>query len=335
MEWNKDPATTELHLWQMWRAMVGDLAGRAGRLSDFYSWIVMLSWLVQQETLQSLRQESGCLGEGRWTSRNHHAALQQDLVRVEGAADRPARAGRRVSVISTNANSHSHHHSLISIVPALLGSLAFLLGFVSNFWCESFQFTSDSAPELHFGPWYYRDAEYSSTGDYIVRRLSCTQFPSSLPVDGPLKTARAFSILTPLLAALGLFVAWLSPCNYRVNESHWRTVAVLFFVVSLFQGLSLMVLKSRLCENQTFVRGGFSELYSSSCELGQGAKANAASVALWVLTGVVMLVNRAPKRPIEGPPETQAVTYEQSVTPDGRVTVSETAVVRGTAVETA
>jgi len=45
-----------------------------------------------------------------------------------------------------------------------------------------------------------------------------------------------------------------------------------------------------------------------------------------------MLVIGAPKRPVQGPAETQTVTYQKTTNPDGTSTVAEVAVVKGVAV---
>jgi hypothetical protein len=76
------------------------------------------------------------------------------------------------------------------------------------------------------------------------------------------------------------------------------------------------------------------EIYVDDCQWGQGLTANVVSTVLWFLTGATMLVMGVPERQARPPPETQTVTYQQTTNADGTVTVAETAVVKGIAVET-
>ena len=111
------------------------------------------------------------------------------------------------------------------------------------------------------------------------------------------------------------------------------------FIITLFQGLTLLIFKSDACLNNSvlnYIEGRFDDdpqLYSSECAWDDGSYANIASIVLWFLTAVAMLIlGRPTARPRE-PPETQAVTYQQTTNPeDGTTTVQEVAVVKGKAV---
>jgi len=108
---------------------------------------------------------------------------------------------------------------------------------------------------------------------------------------------------------------------------------VFIVVLPLFQGLTFLIYNSSLCtDNPVLAELGVSADYSQECQWDGGSTSNAASVALWFLTGVAMVIVGCPKRPPRPPPETQAVTYQRTTNPDGTATVAQVGVVKGTAV---
>ena len=231
-------------------------------------------------------------------------------------------------------------------MPAVFASLAFVTSFLFSFWCESVKFIPDpsqnvSVPDLHFGPWYQRKQETvedSVGGDprYFIQN-KCVEYPGNFGVDSSWKTARAFSVMAPIIGGLGAFVLWLAPCLYFMNEATWRLLAIIFIVVvTLFQGLTFLFFKSDACKDNLVVDQfetlGDGNLYPDECEWDEGSTANVLSVVLFFLTGVTMLILGAPVRPPRPPPETQTVTYQRTELPDGGHTVTEVKVVKGTAV---
>lgn len=68
------------------------------------------------------------------------------------------------------------------------------------------------------------------------------------------------------------------------------------------------------------------------CRWNSGSTANVFGIVLWFAAGAAMLVSGTPAREHPKPAETQEVTYQRSVNPDGTVTVNQTNVVKGTAV---
>lgn len=142
------------------------------------------------------------------------------------------------------------------------------------------------------------------------------------------------SIIAPIIGGLLTVGLWLAPCWYRFQHGSWRSLAIFFLVfMTLFQGLTFLIYSSSMClDNPVLAMSGSSDLHSSECSWGQGSTSNAISVVLWFLTGAAMLAVGCPERPPRGPPETQTVTYQQTTNPDGTTTVSEVAVVKGTAV---
>jgi hypothetical protein len=104
-------------------------------------------------------------------------------------------------------------------------------------------------------------------------------------------------------------------------------------LVTSFQGLTFLVYPSSLCtDNPIIAMMGWEGSFEPECAWDQGTTCNVISTVLWFLTGVCMLVQGPPQRPPPEPVETQAVTYQKTVNPDGTSTVAEVAVVKGVAV---
>jgi hypothetical protein len=136
-------------------------------------------------------------------------------------------------------------------------------------------------------------------------------------------------------------VLWFSPFSPgRFDDSKWRSLAIfLSVIITLFQGLTLLIFRSNAaCHNNLVVHSleesvGRSGVYSESCVWDEGSSANVASICLWFVTGVSMILIGRPKATPRPPAETQAVTYEQTTDPEsGAKVVAQVNVVKGTAV---
>jgi len=256
---------------------------------------------------------------------------------------------RRVETFFPSTDTLPNDTSLyrcLHLLPAIFATLAFMTAFLFSFWCESIKFTLNEtaqvdAPSLHFGPWYQRQQAVEEEGvggeSRFFIRNKCVAYPGSVSVDSSWKTTRAFSIMAPIIGGLGAFVLWLAPCLYFLNESSWRSLAIIFIVVvTLFQGLTFLFLKSNACKDNLIVAQfenlGDGSLYPDECEWDEGSTTNVISVVLFFLTGVTMLILGVPVRPPRPPPETQTVTYQRTELPDGGHTVTEVNVVKGVAV---
>jgi hypothetical protein len=226
----------------------------------------------------------------------------------------------------------------LSLLPAILASFAIMTSFLFSFWCESIKFaaleSSEDLPDIQAGVWYVRDTERQEiAGKYVVREV-CVDYPSGTDLDSEWRTVRAFSIITGVIGGILAFVLWISPCLYFLDDSRWRSVALLLIVVmTLFQGLTFLLFRSVACTDSPILDAlGATALYDDECEWDSGSTANVFSTVLWFCTGIAMLALGAPQRPERPPTETQTVTYQQTENPEGGTTVVQVNVVKGTVV---
>lgn len=246
----------------------------------------------------------------------------------------------------------------IGLIPISFAFLAVLCCFVSNFYCDSVRFnklpsnadndsdsdsaTSDLYDNVALGPWYWKKTQVDTITDAagnrrVFVRDVCVQLPGSVNIDATWKAVRAFSIMAPLIGGLATFLLAIVNCLYFLTDSQWKALAAIFAVVlTLFQGLTFLIFQSNACSDNpiyaAYPSDAWSAVYESDCSWGGASTANVFSVALYFLTGLAMLKVGPPRRAPRAPPETQAVTYTQTVNPDGTTTVAETQVVKGTAV---
>lgn len=248
------------------------------------------------------------------------------------------------------------------MIPPLIAIFAFMCTFIANYWCETVKFETSvpsvlinganvALPDVQLGPWYKRETQtiqVSTGGQTTIHAVDvCVAFSSTYVIDSKLKAVRAFSIIAPVIGGLLVIPLCFAPCFYFFSVSTWKIVAMLFLViVTLFQGLTFLVLQSNACSVnpllaeappglvgqfawETFIKTS----YKSQCSWDAGSTTNVVAVVLWFLTGLAMLAVGVPTREPPGPVETQEVTYEKTVNPeDGTMYVAETGVVKGTAV---
>lgn len=239
-----------------------------------------------------------------------------------------------------------HSRSLFTItsfgnrLPACLASMALMCSLLYSSWCQSFSLDplSGVGDPLRFSLWYRRKTELveiginNPNGTPLYRTVNtCVEFNDSY-IDSQWRTARAFAIIAPIWGGLLTIYLWFAPLLFFGTPSLWKSVAFQYStLVTLFQGLTFMVWKSRMCSHEfTMNLGSFQ--YEAGCAWDEGSTANVFSISLWFLTGIAMMIVGAPVRPPRPPPETQAVTYQTTVNADGTITASEDKVVKGTAV---
>uniref|UniRef100_A0A7S4ILA9 Uncharacterized protein n=1 Tax=Odontella aurita TaxID=265563 RepID=A0A7S4ILA9_9STRA len=228
------------------------------------------------------------------------------------------------------------------LIPVVFSGCALFLSLLGNLVCQfvSFGLTlerSGRTSDIFFGIWYYKGLANVTTGNYVETIEVCKMYPSSTSFDSKWKSAKAFSIIAPVIG--GVFWCWICfALCFEMSNSLWRKIGALFVLNTVFQGLTLLYLTSEGCLNNEFT-GYIEELYPNitaddSCSMAWGAKTAIAATCCWFVAGVSMFVIDAPTRPERGPPETQTVTYTKTTQPDGTEVITSD-VVKGKAVPAA
>jgi hypothetical protein len=246
-----------------------------------------------------------------------------------------------------------------------LASLAFMFSLVGSFWCQSIVFSTDGTwpgtidfvpSDFKLGPWYQQETVLQSRTNidgmtnYFVRDV-CSDFSGSVDIDSKWKAVRAFSIITPILAGLLTGLLFFNNCSYYLSERSWNIVMLMFLIlIPLFQGLSFLLLDSNACnlnpllnanpspdtvDASTWVEWISAAYPNGDCSWDTGMSLNVAATVLYFVTALCMKWAGNPRPPPVEPPQTQEVTYERQVAPDGTVKVVEANVIKGTAVPAA
>jgi hypothetical protein len=254
-----------------------------------------------------------------------------------------------------------HSTRCLGLIPFTCAALAFLCSMIFSFWCDSIQFplaggggggstSAEFASDVRLGPWYWRQTDVvpvgaggATLGDRTRVRNRCVALPGALEIDPAWKAVRAFSIMVPVIGGLLAAAIMFANCTYFLRDSTWKAIAVAFSVLlTLFQGLEFLLLQSNACSmnpllyDSSLATENWTErvdaMYGTDCEWSAGSTANVFAVLFWFLAGATMLWLGPPQRPPVPPVETQTVTYERTVQPDGTTAIMETAVVKGVAV---
>jgi hypothetical protein len=225
----------------------------------------------------------------------------------------------------------------------VFAAIALLCGAPANLYCETFSFTdeNDSTNKVYVGVFGYRTKKKIEVGDKTFIQSYCANYDEltddfgyKYDVDSKWKTTKAFAIMSVTLGGIFLILGCIAPCC-ALSPGKWMFLGIMFILTCLFQGLTLLSLDSNICldnpaanflEERRFVGLEFPE----ECDWEAGFRLNIASVAMWFAAAVTVFMLPPPtKYPVE-PPQTQEVTYQQRVNPDGTTTVQETGVVKGT-----
>jgi hypothetical protein len=231
---------------------------------------------------------------------------------------------------------------LKSCLPAIFGGCAIILGTAGMVYCETVKFAPESGNTLYVSPWYYRSQNEVQRNGQIMVHTTCLSYnyiEDSLgfnySVDAKTRTVMAFSIMTPIIGGLALIGACLAPCM-SVSEQRWKGIGTIFILMSIFQGITLLVQSSSICNDNPFLQylsaSSPDEVatFPEDCEWAAGYMMAITAVALWFVAGACCYVIPAPFIEAKHPPQEQTVTYTQR--PDGTVEETNVTVVKGHAV---
>lgn len=223
--------------------------------------------------------------------------------------------------------------------------MAIIFGTAANFVCETVKFVQEPGnadATLYVSPWNFRTRGVMEVNGQVFVYNTCQyyssledSFGSGFTVDAKTRTVWAFSIMTPIIGGLLLFLACLGPC-WTVQPSMWKCLGYLLIILSAFQGLTLMVKSSSICSNNPVLQyfdataSDLADTFPDTCEWATGYALNITAVICWFLAGLLAITCPSPEVFPAEPPQQQTVTYTQNA--DGTVSETNVTVVKGKAV---
>ena len=232
------------------------------------------------------------------------------------------------------------------MVPGILAFVAVVLGTAGNIYCQTVKFTQKSndgtepivlyAGVFSYKPWDKTNdsgEDFASKMIFNGRSQEDCRYYGNYDTDGYAIATMAFAILTPVIGGLALFYAILGTCC-TVPPSRWKAMGTIFMTMSVFQGLTLLVLKSSICNDNLAldmmdaVDSDLRDSFSNTCEWAIGLEFSIAAVAFWFLAGLSTFILPSPKVNRRRPQQSQIVTYQQY--PDGTTEETNVVIVKGT-----
>ena len=174
--------------------------------------------------------------------------------------------------------SFFHYFSFIAIA---FGVIGIILSMISTSTCTFFRLGRVRSRGVTMGIWNYVNAR---TGNSF---FVCSLYPESQSIGSRLQTARAMSIISPFLAVASLFLCFLAIHDKRKkNASPAGTLGTFLMVLAtIAQGLTLLVLESDLCLNNSS-----SYQTVTHCTLLYGAKISIATILLFFTSTMIQLL---------------------------------------------
>lgn len=246
--------------------------------------------------------------------------------------------------------------SLIQLyIPGILAFGAAIIGTAGNLYCETVQLTQEETTRedggdplvIYAGMWTFRTNEMTSdplSSSSSSSASVCHTYQSLLEAgfdydtDAKTRFVMAFAIITPIIGGLALFLACAGPCCCNVTTSRWRAMGGIFLLSGLFQGFTLVVMQSSICNDNPVIQyyeeydlvlwNSFGSGGGGECKGYTGYHLSIAAVALWLLAGTAALVLPSPHVDGRQPEQCQTVIYQRDE--HGHVIESSVVIVKGT-----
>ena len=185
---------------------------------------------------------------------------------------------------------------------------------------------------MQFGIWSYQFWTIATSVGGSVIFETCHRYPSSVEVDSNWKAARAFGTCKCICiqcSSYGIFILVQSTHEFltRKHSSYTISVAIIFggiflfanlisacmsplrktarleapafLLAGIFQGLSLLLLNSSLCNNNTLVAalqrdaanlGNVGVEFPDTCSISTGAKCAISAIVFWFVAAITSYV---------------------------------------------
>jgi hypothetical protein len=143
-------------------------------------------------------------------------------------------------------------------------------------------FTSETIPFLQFGLSAFQEPNLDEFGNYTLSLIggNCTEYPEEQLVDTMWTTSRSFAFLALVLGGGCSVFVWCSTC-FVFSRVTWRWTGYALLLASMCQGAVYVWFSTQLCSWNT-------------CTLSYGAKSDIAAVALWMVSGMLIVLRYPP-----------------------------------------
>mmetsp|Transcript_3714 Transcript_3714/g.8190 ORF Transcript_3714/g.8190 Transcript_3714/m.8190 type:complete len:223 (+) Transcript_3714:150-818(+) len=186
----------------------------------------------------------------------------------------------------------------LSLITSVFFTTAFILMWVGSIRCNFIKFTDVSGTSepitREFGLWYYQfwSLIVNTDGNFIVK--TCNSYPDSITLDGAWKAARAFCILTLIFAIVILTIKVIISCSFDPETAlggggYW--VTALYFVTGICQGLVLLFLSSKACNDNPLVAWK-DVVFPDKCAISTGAQCCISAMVFWLAAGATSMMEQ-------------------------------------------
>eukprot|EP00550_Attheya_septentrionalis_P012306 CAMPEP_0198302976 /NCGR_PEP_ID=MMETSP1449-20131203/56649_1 /TAXON_ID=420275 /ORGANISM="Attheya septentrionalis, Strain CCMP2084" /LENGTH=240 /DNA_ID=CAMNT_0044005455 /DNA_START=672 /DNA_END=1394 /DNA_ORIENTATION=- len=178
-------------------------------------------------------------------------------------------------------------------IVSLFVTVSVILSFLANISCSAVSFYSPllGGTTMQFGvysrkgtvPWFYGNDLYVSS--------ACINYDGDdMNPDAKWKTAKAFTIFALVFGSL-------LPCVSCFMPNLYKPIGACMLLVCLFQGLTMLILDSNLCKNNSVINDINNEIpdiaaderFPTECSRDWGFNSNIACVVFWFVTAMIMI----------------------------------------------
>lgn len=203
----------------------------------------------------------------------------------------------------------THPNGDAVLVPILFSTMAWIMAVCAASVCTFLQRHASYDGSL---PDYLKDYENLFLDDHGVglwgwelngNCYSYTIDGKSPNFDSKYNSAKAFTGVTAFVGGLGMICLWMSLC-FPMPQQQIRMIGGSFFFACFFEGLTLVILNSSICNIDFFsYMADISKELSNvsvSCSPGKGANLAISSVVFWFLAAALCMAN-LPRPADDGP----------------------------------
>jgi hypothetical protein len=149
-------------------------------------------------------------------------------------------------------------------------------------------------------------------GNHYISKTCVNYDGDDMDPDAKWKTAKAFGIIAIVLGTL-------LPCVGCFMPKFEKPIGACLLLVCLFQGLTLLILESNLCKNNSVITSwnalipdeAADKRFSTECSRDWGYNCNIACVIFWFISGMLLIA--LPASDEDASPETELKEQEKEL----------------------